>query len=90
LFPDIQNVFHSIYRSLKKGGYFVAATYCLGGNAVIQAIQGHLAKTKGVHWFDQQELQKLSSQAGFTGWEHRSYRRGIVFRIEKPLASDIS
>jgi SAM-dependent methyltransferase len=85
LFPDIQDVFHSIYRSLKKGGYFVGATYCLGGNAVVQASQNHLAKTKGVHRFDQQELQELSLEAGFTGWEHRSYRRGIVFRIEKPL-----
>jgi SAM-dependent methyltransferase/uncharacterized protein YbaR (Trm112 family) len=87
LFPDVQNVFHSIYRSLKKGGCFVGATYCLGGNAVSQAMQKHLAKTKGLQWFDQEELQKLSSQAGFSGWEHRSYRRGIVFRIEKPLAS---
>jgi SAM-dependent methyltransferase len=85
LFQDVQNVFRSIYRSLKKGGYFVASTYCLGGNALVQAIQNHLARTNGVHWFDQQELQKLSSQAGFTGWERHSYRRGIVFKINKPL-----
>lgn len=85
LFPDVQNVFHSIYRSLKKGGYFFASTYGIGGNAISRASQSHLAKKKGVHWFDQPELQKLSSQAGFTGWEHRSYRRGIVFRAKKPM-----
>jgi ubiquinone/menaquinone biosynthesis C-methylase UbiE/uncharacterized protein YbaR (Trm112 family) len=83
LFPDIQNVFNSIYRSLKKGGYFVGATYCLEGNIVINSIQKYLEKAHGIHWFDQQELQKLSSNAGFVQWEHQIYRQGIVFKVQK-------
>jgi SAM-dependent methyltransferase/uncharacterized protein YbaR (Trm112 family) len=83
LFPDIQNVFNSIYRSLKKGGYFVGATYCLGDNVVFQGLQMYLANAHGIHWFDQQELQNLSSRAGFTGWEQRIYRQGIVFKVQK-------
>ncbi|KUG23881.1 hypothetical protein ASZ90_006325 [hydrocarbon metagenome] len=83
LFPDIQNVFNSIYRSLKTEGYFVGATYCLEGNIVINSIQKYLEKAHGIHWFAQQELQKLSSNAGFTRWEHQTYRQGIVFKVQK-------
>jgi len=83
LFPDIQNVFNSIYRSLKKEGYFVGATYCLEGNIVINSIQKYLEKAHGIHWFYQQELQKLSSKAGFSRWEHQTYRQGIVFKVRK-------
>jgi len=35
-------------------------------------------------WFAQQELQKLSSNADFTRWEHQTYRQGIVFKVQKP------
>jgi hypothetical protein len=64
----------SSYRSLKTEGYFVGATYCLEGNIVINSIQKYLEKAHGIHWFAQQELQKLSSNAGFTRWEHQTYR----------------
>jgi ubiquinone/menaquinone biosynthesis C-methylase UbiE len=83
LFPDEQNVFRSIYRSLKKGGYFVGATYCRGGSLVIQGIQKYVSKAHGVHWFEPLGLQNLSSEAGFAGWELRTYKRGMVFRVQK-------
>lgn len=84
LLPDIQNVFFSIFRSLKKGGYFVGATYCWGGDYATQMIQNYASWGRWIHWFDDQELQSLSVHAGFSGWEARTYKQGIVFRIQKP------
>lgn len=83
LFPDIRNVFYSIHRSLKKGGYFVGATYYRGGNIVLQGIQKCASMVQWVHWFEPQELQNLSCQAGFAGWEQQTYKQGIVFRVQK-------
>jgi ubiquinone/menaquinone biosynthesis C-methylase UbiE/uncharacterized protein YbaR (Trm112 family) len=83
LFPDPQNVFDSVYRSLKKGGYFVVATYCQGGNFALRGLMKLVSKTQGVHWFEPQELQNLSSTAGFAGWEQRTLRRGVVFKVQK-------
>lgn len=83
LFPDIQSVFNSIYHSLKKGSCFVGATYCLEENIITNSLQKYFTKVHGFHWFDQQELRNLSSQAGFTGWEQQTYRRGIVFKVQK-------
>ncbi|KQC09157.1 MAG: hypothetical protein APR62_03075 [Smithella sp. SDB] len=83
LFPDIQNVFNSIYRSLKRGGCFVGATYLIEENIVLNNLQKYITEVHGFHWFDQQELRNLSSKAGFTEWEHRTYRQGIVFKVKK-------
>ena len=83
LFPDIQSVFISIYRSLKKGGYFVGATYCRGGDFTTQMLQKIASNGQWIHWFDQQELQKLSTKAGFVNWEERTFKQGIVFRVQK-------
>jgi len=84
LFSDLQNVFNSIYRSLKKGGYFVGVTYCRGKDIFISSIQKYLEKAHDIHWFDQQELTKLSTNAGFVRWEQQTYRQGIVFKVQKP------
>ena len=83
MLPDIQNVFISIYRSLRKGGYFVGATYYRGGDFMTQMIQNFSANGQWIHWFDQQELQNLSSRAGFINWEEKTYKQGVVFRIQK-------
>lgn len=83
LFPDIQNVFNSIYRSLKKGGYFIGATYFLEQNIVTDCLREYFTKVHEFHWFNHQELQDLSSQAGFRGWKQQTHRRGIVFKIRK-------
>ena len=83
LLPDVQNVFHSIYRSLKKGGCFVGATYCRGGDYATQILQTMVSSAHWIHWFDQQELRNLSSRAGFAEWEERTHKQGIVFKVQK-------
>jgi len=49
--------------------------------SVIQSF--FLRSGQWIHWFDQQELQNLSSQAGFINWEEQIYKQGVVFRIQK-------
>jgi SAM-dependent methyltransferase len=83
LFPQIQEVFNSIERSLKPGGIFVGATYIKGGGGVKHGLQHRLSARSGFHWFDTQELQDLAKHAGFVDWECQINKQGIVFRVKK-------
>ena len=74
----------AVYRSLRPGGCFVGATYCRGGDFVTQMVQKIAADASWIRWFEPQELQSLTRWAGFTGWEERTFRQGIVFRVQKP------
>lgn len=80
LFPDLPRVFASIRRSLRQGGIFVGATYCVAGSAMKRRIQDHVSSAHGFHWFAPEELRELASRSGFTGWEERTRKQGIVFR----------
>ena len=80
LFPDLPEVFASVRRSLREGGIFVGATYCHAGGTAKRMFQDHVSSAHGFHWFTPEELRELASRAGFTGWEHRTRKQGIVFR----------
>ena len=84
LFPNLAEVFISIYHTLKPGGVFVGATYCQGGGLMKRQIQDYIAAEHGFHWFEFQELQSLAEGAGFIGWQHFIRKQGIVFRVNKP------
>jgi SAM-dependent methyltransferase/uncharacterized protein YbaR (Trm112 family) len=84
LFPELPQVFASIYNTVKPGGIFVCATYCRGGGSVKRQIQEYISSSYGFHWFELQELQDLAHEAGFVGWRHFIRKQGIVFRVNKP------
>lgn len=83
LFPALPEVFASIHRSLREGGIFVGSTYCAAGGAVKRRLQDYVSFAHGFHWFSPDELGELASRAGFTGWEHRVRKQGIVFRAAR-------
>ncbi len=83
LFPALPEVFASIHRSLIEGGIFVGATYCLVDGGAKRKFQDHVSTAHGFHWFRPEELRGLAERAGFTGWEHRTRKQGIVFRAVK-------
>src|SRR3990172_6763296 len=69
LFPDIQSIFHSIFRPLKPGGIFVGATYVKGKKSLIRFMQNAISFRSGFHWFESEELFEPSRRAGFVEWE---------------------
>lgn len=84
LFPKLNQVFASVFDTLKPGGLFVGATYCRGGGYVKRKIQNYISSTYGFHWFDIEELQHLAEDSGFVGWRHFIRKQGIVFCVSKP------
>lgn len=89
LFPDLQNIFKSIARSLKPGGIFVGATYIKGGGALKRKFQDHFAKRSGFHWFEPEELRELCDNAGLIGWEAHRLKQGLIFKVTAPYFSGI-
>lgn len=83
LFPVIDQVFASIFSSLKPGGLFVGATYCRGGSALKQSVQRYISNAHGFHWFEPEELKTLTAGAGFGEWHHQINKQGIVFSVKK-------
>jgi ubiquinone/menaquinone biosynthesis C-methylase UbiE len=82
LFPEIQQVFHSIAETLNPNGLFAGATYIqntAGGGMLKNALEPFLK----FHWFKVEELKELAFNAGLTGWEHRIKKQGIVFKVRK-------
>jgi SAM-dependent methyltransferase/uncharacterized protein YbaR (Trm112 family) len=79
LFPDLPGVFASIRRSLRDGGIFVGSTYCVADGAAKRRFQDYVSTAHGFHWFRPEELAGLVSGAGFTGFEFRTRKQGIVF-----------
>jgi ubiquinone/menaquinone biosynthesis C-methylase UbiE len=86
LFPDIQSIFHSIFRSLKPGGIFVGATYVKGKKALIRLMQNAISFRSGFHWFEPEELCETSRRAGFVEWEQHINKLGIIFCARKKIA----
>ena len=82
LFPEIQNVFHSIAKTLKPNGIFAGATY-IKKTATGKILKNALEPFLKFHWFEPEELQELASNAGLVQWEHQIKKQGIVFRVRK-------
>jgi ubiquinone/menaquinone biosynthesis C-methylase UbiE len=85
LFPQIQEVFKSIERSLKPGGIFVGATYIKAEGGLKRGFQNRLSDRSGFHWFETKELQNLAGRAGFVNWEYQIKKQGIIFSVKKKL-----
>jgi SAM-dependent methyltransferase len=83
LCPDLPGVFASVRRSLREGGVFVGATYCRAKGGRKKMMQNYVSSVHGFHWFRPDELRELAERAGFSGWEQRVKKQGIVFRAEK-------
>jgi ubiquinone/menaquinone biosynthesis C-methylase UbiE len=86
LFPDIQSIFHSIFRPLKPGGIFVGATYVKGKKSLIRFMQNAISFRSGFHWFESEELFEPSRRAGFVEWEQHVKKQAILFRVRKKIA----
>ena len=80
LFPDPGAVARSVFETLAPGGLFVCATYLWGTKAGIVRAQKRIARNSGFHWFTLGELEGMLSGAGFTGFEYRIKKMGIVAR----------
>jgi ubiquinone/menaquinone biosynthesis C-methylase UbiE len=85
LFPRIQEVFDSIERSLKPGGFFVGATYIKAAGGLKLGFQEMLSARSGFHWFQTKELHDLVCRSGFVNWEYQIKKQGIIFRVKKKL-----
>ena len=86
IFPKIQSVFHSVFRSLKPGGIFVGATYMKGEGSKIRSMKNAMSAPSGFHWFDPEELSGLAARAGFVEWEQQIKKQAILFRARKKNA----
>lgn len=83
LFPDLQNVFNSMARSLKPGGIFVGATYLTAPGRVKRKFQDYVSYRSGMRWFQTEELRDVAARAGFIMWKQEILKQGIVFRVRK-------
>jgi ubiquinone/menaquinone biosynthesis C-methylase UbiE/uncharacterized protein YbaR (Trm112 family) len=86
IFPKIQSVFHSVFRSLKPGGIFAGATYIKGEGSKIRSMKNAMSAPSGFHWFDPEELYGLADRAGFIEWEQHIKKQAILFRVRKKAA----
>lgn len=83
LFPDLQQVFHSIAGSLKPGGIFAGSTYQRSTGVLKRACQRVISSRSAFHWFEPGELALLAGSSGLAGWEEYTCKEGIVFRARK-------
>lgn len=86
LFPQLDRVLASVQATLRPGGVFACATYCVADSEAKQRFQRHVSRVHGFHWFDPVELRALVEGAGLTDWHQSINREGIVFRARKPVA----
>ncbi len=82
LFPGLLQVLNSISKTLKPGGNFVCSTYLKGRNPVKRRVKKLTEPFSGFHWFDPEELQEMTYQTGFTKWQQKIKKDGIVFRVD--------
>jgi ubiquinone/menaquinone biosynthesis C-methylase UbiE len=86
IIPEVQSVFHSLFRSLKPGGIFVGATYIKEKGSKTRSIKDMMSTPSGFHWFDPEELFGLADRAGFIEWEQHIKKQAILFRVRKKIA----
>ncbi len=85
LFSQPERVLAEIQRSLKPGSPLVVMTLIHGESGIVRyrAVRNYLLK--GIHVFEQYELEAMLSRAGFTGFQARIFGSGIFFVTYKNL-----
>ena len=79
LFPDKALALREIGRTLKPGAPLSVQTFVRGTTAINRLLQSQ----SWLHQLTIDELQRLTANAGFTGWEHTLDGIVLVFHVRK-------